>query len=359
MRIAIVSAHYPPNFVSGGTLVPQRIADELAARGHQVHVFAGRLDAAEPDLVTRTETTDTGVTVHWTTVTGFIGWADRHNFDNPAVQAQFTEFLRAVRPDIVHLHSIQALGGSLLPVARASGAPVLVTMHDMWWWCARQFMVTKDLRPCSPVVDCGLCPCEVDNGWLVERNRELRVELDAADLVLAPSSAMLTLLAANGVAPDKLGLDENPSPDPVRAAAARRESAGDVRFVFAGGRHAVKGGALALAAARQLADVPGWSLDMYGFEDPTLPVGERVAGVRALPPYDSADTAEVLAAYDVLVLSSIMLESYSLLTREALAAGWSSSPATIPAHSRRSRTGSTAWWCPGATWPGSPRPCAR
>jgi len=28
VRIATVTAHYPPNFISGGTLVPHRIAEE-------------------------------------------------------------------------------------------------------------------------------------------------------------------------------------------------------------------------------------------------------------------------------------------------------------------------------------------
>ena len=36
MRITLVSAHYPPNFVSGGTLQPQRLAHGLRDRGHDV-----------------------------------------------------------------------------------------------------------------------------------------------------------------------------------------------------------------------------------------------------------------------------------------------------------------------------------
>lgn len=333
MRIAIVSAHYPPNFISGGTLVPQRIAETLAARGHDVHVFAGALESGEPDLIASTEHDPHGVTVHWTTVTGFIGWQERRNYDNAAMQAEFLDFLQRVRPDVVHVHALQGMGGSLLPVARASGAATIVTMHDMWWWCARQFLVTRQMQPCTSVVDCGLCPCEVDNPWLVERNRVLLSALRAVDLVLAPSSSMLDLLAANGIATERLALDENPSPESVRSAAARRESAVGVRFVFAGGAHPLKGGQLAVAAAELLRDLTGWTLDLYGYhaaDNAALGSGAPGTGVtvpadmdnvRSLPPYDPSTTAELLAGYDVLVLSSIMLESYSLLTREALAAG--------------------------------------
>jgi glycosyltransferase involved in cell wall biosynthesis len=134
--------------------------------------------------------------------------------------------------------------------------------------------------------------------------------------VLAPSSAMIDILSANGVDPQRLALDENPSPDSVRHAVTRAPAAGSVRFVFAGGKHPVKGAHIAVEAARTLAGLPHWSLDLYGAEEPDLP-----EGVRSLTSFDSDDVASVLAGYDVLVMASVMLESYSLLTREALAAG--------------------------------------
>ncbi len=321
MRIAIVSAHYPPNFVSGGTLVPQRIAEHLAARGHQVFVFAGELAPGQPDLMTRVELVSSGgpdIDITWVSLTGRLSWNERHNYAGSDMDAIFGRFLRRVRPDAVHLHSLQGLGGGLVPLAAASGAATVVMMHDMWWWCARQFLVEQNLHPCSTVVDAGVCPCAADNGWLRARNAELAADLGAADLVLAPSTPMLSLLAANGVDPARLALDENPSPDSVRLQPVRppRDRDAPVRFVFAGGRHAVKGGPLALEAARRLGDLPGWSLDLYGIDKTRMP-----RHTRALPPYAATDVPTVLSGYDVLVMSSVMLESYSLLTREALAAG--------------------------------------
>jgi glycosyltransferase involved in cell wall biosynthesis len=318
MHVALVCAHYPPNFVSGGTLVPQRIADGLAARGHRVSVFAGSYRDGRADLTERDEVTAAGVRIRWITTTGLLGWEDDTNFANDAVDARFAAWLREVRPDVVHVHNLQGLGGSLVSTAAASGAGVVITMHDMWWWCARQFLVTADLRPCSAVVDCSSCHCQLTRTWLDDRNRRLVAHLRNADLVLAPSTTMMGLLAANGVDPNRLRLDENPTPSPVRPAAARSPGDGAVRFVFAGGPHAVKGGSLAVEASRRLSDLDGWTLDLYGMDERPADLPERV---RLRPSYPADRAAEVLAGYDVLLMSSIMFESYSLLTREALAAG--------------------------------------
>ena len=48
MRVALVSALYPPEFSGGATLVCQRLADELVGLGHGCWVFSGRTTADEP-----------------------------------------------------------------------------------------------------------------------------------------------------------------------------------------------------------------------------------------------------------------------------------------------------------------------
>ena len=114
MRVVVVSAHYPPDFVSGGTLVPQRQARALRDRGHDVRVYAGSLDPARQDGGPWDEADETGVPVHWVPVRHAIGWADRANHDDPRACAQFEAWLEQVRPDVVHLHSLQSLGGGLV-----------------------------------------------------------------------------------------------------------------------------------------------------------------------------------------------------------------------------------------------------
>ncbi len=325
MRIAVVSAHYPPNFTSGGTLIPQRIADGFAARGEQVFVFAGALDPAEQDMWSWTELTDSGVEVTWSVINSMIDWAGEDNYRNPRIDAAFAEFLARVRPDVVHIHSLQGFGGGIASLAKANGAAVVLTMHDMWWWCARQFLAEKDMRPCSTVVSCGVCPCEAGNDWLMNRDRLLAAHLENVDLVLAPSSTMMQLLQANGVDPARLQLDENPASSaahgPVAVPLRRVDDAGGggrpVRFLYAGGPHPLKGADVTMSAAGLLAETDGWTLDVYGMELPA----DAPAQLTAKPPYPAHQVAGVLAGYDALLMTSVATESFSLITREALDVG--------------------------------------
>jgi len=71
------------------------------------------------------------------------------------------------------------------------------------------------------VVTCGLCPCEVDAGWLAARNAELGRYLDRAHAVLAVSRIAAAVLAANGVDPSRIRVDENGVPAPVSASTER------------------------------------------------------------------------------------------------------------------------------------------
>ncbi|NNH08334.1 glycosyltransferase [Cellulomonas fimi] len=317
MRIVVVSAHYPPNLTSGGTLVPQRLAAGLAQRGHDVAVYAGHLDASREPLSGWDDVDENGVPVRWVSITPFTAWSDPLNSINPGVEEDFARWLADNPADVVHLHSLQTLGAGLVSVAARSGARTVVTMHDFWWTCARQFLVAPDLQPCSLAVACGRCPCAVDHDWLTERNKALAAHLADADLVLAPSRSAADVMIANGVDERVVRVDENGLP-PTDADHVERTPADTVRFMFAGGSDPMKG---LPVLTRALAEVPAgdWSIDLYGVD----PVATRTLGdhVRPQPAFRPAELNGVLAAHDVLVLPSVMRESHSILTREALGAG--------------------------------------
>jgi glycosyltransferase involved in cell wall biosynthesis len=324
-RLVVVSAHFPPDFVSGGTLVPDRQARGLAERGWDVSVFAGSLDEARAPLSTWDEDVD-GLAVRWIAIKPFIWWDDRRNFDNPGADDAFRTYLAAARPDVVHLHSLQALGAGMVRVAKEAGARTVVTMHDFWWSCSRQFLVDRTWVPCSLVVDAGTGHCEVDHDWLADRNRWLRTELAHADLVLAPSAIAADVLIANGVPADRLRVDENGLLDVPAGGQPHAVRAGQpVRFRYTGGANRMKGSVVLAEAAHRLAAThpAGWELLLHteqeAFEQ--LVPDPLPSAVQLVPPFGPGELDDVLAATDELVIPSVMRESHSLVTREALLRG--------------------------------------
>ena len=324
MRLALVSAHYPPNFVSGGTLVPHRLASRLAARGHEVRVFAGRLDADETPLTVQTTTDDDGIPVTWVNTTPWTGWHDPKNVDNPDVHERFRTFLDEYRPETVHFHSLQTLGASLVTAAKDAGCRTVLTMHDFWWLCARQFLVDREHRPCSLVVSAGTCACESGRQALDERAAVLAPHLGSADLILAPSQVTADVLEANGIDRRRLRVNENGMVDAVVHARPEERSDSDpVVLRYTGGPDPMKGAAVLRRAAELLDPDPGWRLVVHVDPAAAGPLRDlRTNGsVSTAPPYAPSELDEVFAATDVLVLPSVMRETHSIVTREALLRG--------------------------------------
>ena len=328
MRVVIVSAHYPPNFVSGGTVAAQRLARGLRERGHDVSVYAGRIDAGARPLSTSDEIDEVGLAVRWIVTTDAIDWSSTRNYDNPPVTEDFAAYLGRERPDVVHLHTLQSLGAGLVGAAAECGARVVLTMHDFWWFCARQFLVDHELCPCSIVVDAGVCECQVDRTWLDTRTRFLRDQLDHVDVVLAPSTSAARVFAANGVPVSRLKVDENGLPEAevstrAHPRAPRVRADAPVQFLYAGGSNPMKGVHDLFAAARDLADRAGWHLRAYGTKEHVSASGEEVdtAFVEVLEAFDPSELDRILSESDVLVVPSVMRESHSIITREALVRG--------------------------------------
>ncbi len=322
MRILYVTAHYPPDFVSGATLQVRRLAEAVAAEGHDVAVLSGAINAPDlPDGAVRTEQTGE-VAVHWLGTAARIDQDIDGNWQNPHATRLAAELLDAFRPDVVHGHALQTLGADVFALAADRAIPTVVTMHDFWWWCSRLFLVDRDLRPCDGLRPDGRCACARDDQWRRDRRDALQPLADAIELVLVPSQAMARTIAEAGVALRRLEVDENdvdvelPDVEPAPAAA------GDVRFLYVGGDSPLKGKDVLLAAVAELSSVAGWRADLRGVTPAHRSRWRRGdRRVRYLPAYRPTETGTVLADADVLVIPSIARESFSIAAREALHAG--------------------------------------
>src|SRR6185437_5649408 len=322
LRILVANIFYWPRSFGGATIVAEETASRLNARDDaEVHVFTSHLTPVHGEYGLRRYERDGMpiISIGLPAIPDEIG-----AFDNPLVEQHFAAVLRAVRPDIVHVHSIQGIGASILSACREQGVPYVVTVHDAWWLCPRQFMVRGDGRYCFQTrIDLNLCrACVPGAAYLPERLDLLLGGLRGAARVLSPSHSHAALYAANGIGPDRLLVRPNGIRLPARPRA--RRSGGVLRFGYVGGAEMVKGFPQLRAAFEGLAR-SNWELVLIdntlnlGFA--SIDVGDwRHSGkVVTEPAYDQEGLDAFLESIDVLLFPSQWKESFGLTVREALA----------------------------------------
>jgi glycosyltransferase involved in cell wall biosynthesis len=320
LRVLMANVFFAPRSYGGATIVVEELARRLHARDDTDVVVVTTLGSqAEHHAVTRA--VQDGITVFAMPTEDADVIAE---FDDPRNETAFGEILDAVRPDIVHLHSIQKLSASLATACRARGIPYIITLHDAWWLCARQFMVRADGRYCfQKRIDLRVCEaCIPGASHLANRLTLLRGALDGAALLLSPSAAHRALYLAQGIAPSRIVVAANgvrvPAAPAVRAPARR------LRFGYVGGEEQVKGVHLVRQAFRTLRRTD-WSLTLV---DATLnlgfasidPADWALPGTITIVPAYTQDTMDAFfAGIDVLLFPSQWQESFGLTVREALA----------------------------------------
>ncbi|MBB2177484.1 glycosyltransferase [Gluconacetobacter johannae] len=322
LRVLCVNVYYAPRSFGGATLVAEEMVRRLHATGAvEVAVLTARpAIAGRPPSALRYQEGGVPVLSIDMPPDGDAIAA----FDNPAAAAVFADVVASFRPDVVHVHAPQGLGAGLLRVCRERGIPYVVTLHDAWWLCARQFMVRADGRFCGQArIDprvCGRCCPEAR--YLDDRALVLGRGLRDAALLLSPSAAHRGLHVANGVDPARIVVNRNGFRWPARPRPARPP--GPVRFGYVGGNEVVKGFPLIRAAFEGL-ERPDWVLRLV---DNTLTLGLRsidMAGWRVrgrldvVPAYDGGTMDAFFDSIDVLLFPSRCPESYGLTVREALA----------------------------------------
>jgi hypothetical protein len=136
MNVAEVVCLFGPEEVhSGAVRVVLHTVECLEQLGHDVGIFSGVRGMPQP--------ADEPVERHWPgrhtwwsiDITKSLRVDSIENYHNDRATKAFSNFLDKTRPDAVHFHAIQGLGAGLVQHALDQGLPVVVHMHDWWWFC--------------------------------------------------------------------------------------------------------------------------------------------------------------------------------------------------------------------------------
>lgn len=335
MRVLLVVHRFPPYFHAGTELHTAGLAHELAASGHEVFVLAGRPQSLRGERYVR-DVEYGGLRAR------FLEKPMEPDFAlglrDDWVRDEFARALDELRPDVVHVQHLLYLSGDLIEVAQARGLPTVVTLHDFWFqcplvhpeprtkhssgatrWGVSCFAHYERRRWRAPLL---LFPPRLARVFVthVRRPGFMRRQLELADVLVAPSPFVRDRFLAFGVPSDKLLV----LPHPVDAPAAVSPVAtGDrVRFGFVGSITPHKGVGILCEAFQR---VPGSaSLRLFGSSPDRRYLRALLRGdsrIRYEGEFDHERVSDVYEQIDVLVVPSLVEESFSLAAAEAQAHG--------------------------------------
>lgn len=328
MRILLVSHGYPPAGVAGVERLSAQAAETLTGRGHEVTVMTRQ--ASWGPLELRREVRQ-GVPV--IVVRGGGREFERFPSNEPALERVFERMLVELTPDVVLVTHLMHHSPGYVAVARRWNVPVVLELHDFFAICPRAHLERRSGELCGGPEGGRACAEHCFPGqeagrlrWAL-RSQSFREAVRCADEVLAPSRYVVESLGSlrgsgsairvveNGVAVSRSV--ERPEPEP--GAPLHLASIGVTV------RH--KGFQVVVKALRR-AGLPAARYTILGM--PLAPgarelqeAAERVPGLelRLFGEFSPSNLPALLADADLLVVPSLVPETYSIVVREGFACG--------------------------------------
>lgn len=328
-HILVANIFFAPFSYGGATVVAEEIASLLHASGAARVSAVSLISRAElaPYTVLRSQVD--GIDNYLINVPAGRKYVDM--YDNSEVGAAVDELIKQIRPDIFHVHCVQEMGADLLRSAKRAGLPLVLSIHDFWWICERQFMVKIDN------VYCGQSPVRIETckgcvGDYAAAKRRIEVLFDAAekaDIVTYPSQFALDLCEASGLAPGKGVVWQNgvhpPASDFFKRQGSRRAKGGFHVFGFLGGPSQIKGWPLIRRAFAAL-DREDFEVHVVdGSRDGSWWSESMISGLpgtwRVVPRFEQTEMDSFYSKIDTLLFMSQWKETFGLAIREALLRG--------------------------------------
>lgn len=377
MRILQVSHAVPPDGSTGVENYTILLGRALAARGHDVAVWARGKRADVPggtqEKVEEPQAGAAGGGGSLMIVRDHLGPGHHHGYDRvrPDAEARFKAFLNDWQPEAVHFHHLLYHSLGFPRLAKNAGAGTVMTLHDFWFSCPAVQRLDFAGRLCLRLPGRGCLPC-MWNGRkaaLVPRGAVARIArgplrsfaghlpgarslvttlddwgrasrecLDDVDVIISPSHFLAQNLQQSGVLvgemQSRVVVSDYGLPRPLPSGVDEAADAGEqsdrdtVRFGVIG-THRLKGVHVAVEAFRRLASGDGAAaaagnvparLRVYGGKVAemglTLPANAQDCGA-----FSAADIERVYGSFDVLIVPSIWYENAPFVIREAFARG--------------------------------------
>lgn len=360
MKILYVVHGFPPHHIGGVETYAYNLAAEISKYA-DVYVFSRHTDVKLKELSLHENNMGK---IHLTNIIN--NFSKKNDFirlyKNKDIESVFEKYLREIRPDIVHFHHCIGLSASLIEVTKKLKIPSVLTIHDYWYICPNINLLDIKEKICSgpgsgiKCIGCFKSIPFIDVYSIVRRHEAMvnkifkiickinlvtRREcknfqaitkrfhymekiLNIPDRIIFPSMFIKRvyedffgkdnrfLLSPHGIKTNGLNKINKPSHE-------------GVNFVYIGSLLKLKGVHILIEAFNKI-NYNNVSLKIYGdsFDKKYKKYIRKLASnpnIEFLGKFSNSQLPKILAETDVLILPSICYESFSIVIREAFAAG--------------------------------------
>jgi glycosyltransferase involved in cell wall biosynthesis len=367
MRLLLATHFFPPRHNAGTENYTCSLGRAFARRGHQVDVvcagtwehgkryFNGAtIDGLDGMRVAR-------VNLDWTKASD----PNRVLYDSSLLEQWFDAVLEERRPDVVHATSLMTLGVGILRAAHRRKIPLVLTLMDFWFMCARTVLTRKgqlcdgrttnwECQEC--MLDCGSRLFRQVDPWVPglmartvwqgltkapwsarqrglrgvalnmgERRQLLTDALSWPDLVVSHSRFVKDMFSSVGLDRGILHVPNGHDLGWVSRYRGKTPSS-TIRFGYLGQIVSNKGIDLLIDAFRRTYRSNTATLDIWGnanaapeYTAHIKSLADGCAAIRWRGPYAHHRLADVLSDIDVIVVPSEWYENAPLVIQEAFA----------------------------------------
>jgi glycosyltransferase involved in cell wall biosynthesis len=321
-KIAVVNIFYPPKALGGATRI---VADEVSTivknygDDYEVVVFTADTDSTNVGKVNVYGYDGYRVYAISTPLTHETNW----NSTNQKIALVFAEFLAFEMPDLVHFHCIQALTGSVLEVTQKLNIPNVVTIHDAWWISDHQFLVDESGNIYPDGHPDLFLKSELRTGTTLEqsllRKQYLKGLLRQSDAVLAVSETFTQIYKNNGV--PNITTNENGISNDINWGKKNTSYSKRVVCAHIGGMADHKGYKFFKQAVMELVqkNIEVLVVDHQQPHDYVMKTCWGQTSVKIIGRVEHENINTLYSKIDVIFAPSMCVESFGLVTREAVA----------------------------------------
>jgi glycosyltransferase involved in cell wall biosynthesis len=233
----------------------------------------------------------------------------------------FKEYLKSVKPDIVHFGHLSHLSTNLIKIAKEHNIPIVYTIHDFWLYCVKGQMINQDGIICKnpSIENCTKCSnYVVDLTKVKNSTKHMKNIINLVDIFISPSHTLKNFFVNQGVNKNKIKYFKygfNTKKITYNKKIFTKNS--KINFGFMGRVIPTKGIKVLIDTFKKL---PNEKLSIYG----NIGIQKRFLKTKNIifkGAYDNNNINTVLNDMDVLVVPSIWYENAPLVIQEAFLAG--------------------------------------